>query len=108
MVQRNIGDDGDQRIDNVSCIQPPPHTHFQNGNIDLRFSKVQQSLRRKNLEKTRKLGKVPIQNKLLSRIVHSKIERRKRFVVYLLSIQSYTLVHAREMRRSVKARAQSR
>ena len=43
MVERNVGNDGEQGIDNVGAIQPTAQAHFYNGKVYLLFREILES-----------------------------------------------------------------
>ena len=43
MVERNVGNDGEQGIDNVGAIQTTTQSHFYNGKVYLLFGKILES-----------------------------------------------------------------
>ena len=79
--------DREQRIDDIGRVQPPAHAHFQHRHLHLRLGKVEQRLRRQNLEEAGKLRQRAVQHQLLRRIVHAKIEAGKGVVANLRAIQ---------------------
>ena len=55
VVERDVGDDRNQRLHDVRRIQPAAHAHFQHRNIHLAFGKIEKRLRRQDLKVAGKL-----------------------------------------------------
>ncbi len=45
VVKRNIGDDGDERIDDVGSIEAAAHAHFENRDVDFVLGEMEEGQR---------------------------------------------------------------
>ena len=107
VVERDVGDDGKKRVDDIGGVETSAHAHFEHGDIDMRLGEVKQRLGGEDLKKTGKLGKAFVENQLLRCIVDVEIKPRKDLVVDFDAIKANALIHAGQVGRGVKAGAQT-
>ncbi len=107
VVERNIGNHGEQRIDDVGCVQPAAHPHFKHRNLRAAFGKVQKCLRSQNLKVAGQLRQPAVEDQLVGCVVDAKEEGGEGVVVDLDAVKSDALVGALQMRRGIEAGAHS-
>ena len=88
----------------VASSRPPIPTS-STASLHLRLGKVDQRQRRQNLEEARKLRQPAIGQQPLRQIVNAKKEPREILVRNLRLSNADALIHPRQVRRRVEARA---
>ena len=88
VVERDVGEDGEQRIDDVGGVEPAAHAHFQDGDLHwfpdgsvcFLVREVQESQRGQRLEEARMVRQPAGRDQLPGRLVDAKVEARKVFL----------------------------
>src|SRR3984957_13738006 len=102
VVERNIGNNGQERIANVGGVETATHADFEHSSIDARFSKVHQPLRGEDFEEAGHLRQRAIEQQSLGRTMDEEVKSRKVVVVNFYGAKPDALVGARQMRRSIE------
>jgi len=103
VVEGDIGDYGDEGIDDVGGVEPATHAHLEDRKVNVLFGEVEQGLGGEHFKKTGKLGKPVREDELLRCIVDAEIEGGEAFVGDFDAVQTDALVDASKMWRGVKA-----
>src|ERR1017187_6796949 len=80
VVERDVGQDGEQRIDDVGGVEPAAHTHFQDGDLHVALGEVEESQRGQRLEEAGMVRQPASRDQLPARLVDAKVEARKGFL----------------------------
>ena len=113
VVQRNVGHDGEQRVNDVGGVEPSAHTYFENGHIDLTLGKVEEGHGGQRLKvagqlcQGQRLAFAAGQHQLLRAIHHTEVEPRKIRVGNLGAVHANALVGPHQVRRGVEPGAQT-
>ena len=108
MIQRNIRNNADERLHHIGRIQPPAHPHFQHRKLNALPRKILKRNRRHHLKKTGMPRQFPSLHKPLGHAIDLTVQPGKIIVSNLLAIYPNPLIHAQQMRRSIKPRPNSR
>jgi hypothetical protein len=107
VVERDVGDDGEQRLDDVGRVQPAAETDFQHQDAGVFAIEIQEGDGREPLEEAGQLGKAAVRKQLPAGLVYAGIDlgevavwnRFQHAVVRELN----AFVHAYQMRAGVEA-----
>lgn len=94
MVDSDIRDDCNVRIDQIHCIEPPSEADFKNKNVQMRIGKEFEGNQRREFEK----GQRNIAPDFLD---HFKV-MYERFIVDHLAVDFHTLVEKMDMGRGIQ------
>ena len=105
VVERDVGDDGEQRLDDVGGVETAAHAHFEDGEIDLRLGEGFEGDRGQHFEVARVCGEASIGDQAAGTVVDAEVEPGKVLVADGRTVDANALVDALEMRRGVEADA---
>src|ERR1700686_4093427 len=74
VIEGDVCNDGDKRLDDVGGIKAPAKANFDNGYFDLLLGKVEEGESCHNLKEGGGMGKSALANKLGGRIIDLNIE----------------------------------
>ena len=116
MVERYVGDDGEQRLDDIGGIQPAADADFEDGDFRVTLSKVEEGERGHHLKKTGRVRQLATVDQAACRVVHMEIAAREVIVGDGLQVcragcvghaEMNALVHAHEVWRGIKRGAEA-
>ena len=108
MVQRNIGDHANPRLDHIRSIQPSAHSDFKHRQIRPAAREILKRHRRQHLKKTRMPGQVSLAHQSFRGPAHDVMHQSKVIVRNRHSVEPNPLVDPHQMRRRIKPSLQSR
>ena len=107
MIERNIGDDTDPRIDNVGCVEAPAHPNFKDCDIQLAGCEMLEGHGGQHFEKAGMPGQFATFDEALGGALDHVVQQSELFVVDVFAVDADALVNPHEMRRSVQPGAQA-
>ena len=107
VIERDVGNHAEPRLDDVGCIQTTSHSDFQNRNVNRDAGEVLKGNRRKHLEEARMPRQIAIRNQPLRSAIDQIMQTGKVIIQDRLAIHPNALVDPHQMRRSVKPSPQS-
>jgi hypothetical protein len=103
VVKRNVGDDGEQRVDDVGSVEASSHTHLENGDVDFVFGKIEEGQGGEDLKVAGELRKLAAKKQLLTSIVHAEVEAGEVLVGNVLIANADAFIGTLEVGRGVEA-----
>src|SRR5258708_11717711 len=104
MVERNVGDDTEQRLDYIGGVETSAHANFEDGDLNFLEGKVSKGNGGHHFEKAGMPRQITPFNQLFGGAIDFAMQMRERFVADFLSVDANTLVDADEMRRGIESR----
>src|SRR5579863_3017993 len=108
VVEGNISNYADNRLNHVRGVEAPSHSHFKNCDVYLLAGEMRKSNRCHHLEKTRMPRQFPPLDKPACDLVHFAVETGKLIVADLLAVHPNPFVNADQVRGGVESGFQSR
>src|SRR5450755_1324712 len=103
MIEGDVGDDAEARIDHVGCIQTSPHADFEDDDVGTAAGEIFEAHGSQHLEKAGMPGQIAFRNQALGSAVDYVVEQSEIFVGDGGAVEANALVDADQMRRSVEA-----
>jgi hypothetical protein len=103
VVERNVGDDGEERIYDVGCVEAAAHTNLEHREFNLCLGKIDEGQRGEDFKEAGVLREAALLHELLRRLVNAEVEAGEVIVGNLGVIDADALVDALQMRRGVEA-----
>ena len=107
VVEGDVGDDGEERIDDVGGVEAAAHADFEDSDLDFGLGKVEKGHGGQDFEEAGELRSLPSATSCLRGIVDAEVDGGEGIVGDFGAIDADALVGAREMRRGVEAGAQA-
>ena len=108
MIERDVGDDAEPRLNHVGRVQTPAHSDLEHNHIWPAAGKILKGHRRQRLEKAGMPRQISFPNQPLRSPVDHVMEHREIVVADRFAIEANPLVNPNQMRRSIKPRLQPR
>ena len=103
MIERDIGDDADPRLDHVGRIQTPAHANFKHNHVGTAAGEILKGHRGQHLKKAGMPRQIAFPNQPLGGAVDHVMEQREIVVVDRLAIEANPLIDANQMRRCIES-----
>src|ERR1700682_3947051 len=105
MIERDVGDDADLRLNHISGVEPPAHADLEHRNIYFLSREVFKSDGGQHFEKAGMPWQFILSDEPLGGSVDHVVQQGKLVVADFFPIDSDALVDPNQMRRGVQARA---
>ncbi len=102
MIERNVGDDADPRLDHIGRIETSAHADFEHRDVDSLAREIFERDRRQHLEKTRMPGQLTFGHQPLGRAIHQFVDEREIVVRNCCAIHANALIDPNQVRRGVE------
>ena len=102
MVERDIGDHADSRLDHVGGIQAPAHADFEHRDVHLPAREMLEGNRREHLEKAGMPGQFALADQAFGSTIDHIVDQGKIVVADLLPVDPYALVDPYQVGRGIK------
>ena len=106
MIKRNICDDADYRLDNVSSIQAPTHAHLENRDIQLPAREVLECHSGQHLEEAGMPRQIALYHQPFGGTVYQIVQKGEIVVTNLFAVDLDAFVDPRQVRRRIEGNAQ--
>ena len=107
VIERDVGDDGEDGGDDVGGVETASHAYFEDGEIDAGFREVNEGEGGEEFEVAGEGGEGGVEDELPGGRVDAEIEAGEVFVGDVAAVELDALVDAVEVRRGVEANAQA-
>ena len=102
MIERDIGDDGDHRFDDIGGVEPPTHAHFQHRDLDRNTGEIFEGHHRQHLEEAGVPGQLASTHQVLRSALDAIVHFAELRVGDGLAVNANPLVDANQVRRTVE------
>ena len=92
MIERNIGDHTDPRLNHIGCIQASAHSHFEHSDLHFAGREIFKCYCRQHLKKTGMPRQLTILDQPFSRAFHQIVQQCELIVRDLLTVDLNTFV----------------
>ena len=103
MVEGDVGNHADPRLDHVGSIETTAHAHFENGNLHLSLREIFECHGGQHFKKTGVPRQVAFTHQALGRALDDIVEQGKLGIADFLVIDPNALVDPHQIWRCVKA-----
>ncbi len=105
MIQRNIRDDANPRLNHVGRIQTPAHANFKHRHVHLRPGEVLERNRCQHLKETGMPGQFPFLDQTLCCPLYKIVKRAEIVISDFLATYANALINTHQVRRSIQTRS---
>src|SRR5581483_2619038 len=102
MVERDVSNDADQRLDDVGCVEAAAHSDFEDCNVDALGREVAESDGGHHLEETGMPGQGAVAYQLLCGAIDVAVEPREIVVGDFIAVDADSFIDADEVWRGVQ------
>ena len=108
MIERDIGNDAEARLNHVGRIQTPAHTNFKHNHVGPAAGEILKAYSGQHLKKARMPRQIAFPNQPLGCPVDHVMEHREIIVADRFAIKANPLIDTHQVRRCIEPRLQPR